>query len=510
MSEFSEKLSQYINQSGYSIYQLAREADIDRTTLQKTVKGQRLPSIEYVKDIVQYLKLSRRQEEELYALFKRAKYGSDVIDSWEEIHQIISDIPRLREQAREHGMCKLRFDRQSLDQFAENPQLILNSEMEIMRAVMCIVEQEIIEEDKPEIYMDVSYASQYALSQLMEGGENDTKPVICHQMVNLTRTDQSSAGTVGNFKILHQVLPYAFAFFKDYDIRYTYVTGNAEDQRYALWPHYIVTHRHVFLCSHDQYRAVVFSDKNMAECYNRELEHMLYSYRPLFTYQGFSNEGIHKYRKICEFGNTHVVYEDFPCLALLVPQEMQEELKKNPEFGDAAAAFFEASDLPSSQVIHIFGLKELKKFIQTGHVPGVYDHYLHEVSMECRQAMILNFYQHLKNHTRQFYLINDEELPACEGMSLELYGKNSVVLCSTEDESPFGFIIIDEPGICEAFYGYIENLLDSKFLYSVEETIERYEEIVREAFGETGIQFPEEKGQLMTDIDSEDDEYDRV
>lgn len=44
----------------------------------------------------------------------------------------------------------------------------------------------------------------------------------------------------------------------------------------------------------------------------------------------------------------------------------------------------------------------------------------------------------------------------------------------------------------------------------MEETIERYEEIVREAFGETGIQFPEEKEQLMTDIDSEDDEYDRV
>ena len=490
MSEFSEKLLQYINQSGYNIYKLAREAGIDRTTLQKTVKGQRLPSIEYVKDIVRYLKLSKRQEEQLYELFKREKYGSDVIDTWAEIYQIILDIPRLRKQSRDHSMCKLRFDRESLEHFAENPQMILNSEIEIIRAVMCIVEQEIMEESDPEIYMDVSYASQYVLSQLMEFGESSAKAVICHQMVNLMRTEQPSSGTVGNFKILHQVLPYAFAFFKDYDIRYTYVTGSTEDQKYALWPHYIVTHRHVFLCSHDRCHAVVFSDKQMAECYNQELGQMLNSYRSLFTYQGFSDEGIRKYRKMCEYGESHVIYETFPCLALLVPQEMQEELKKNPEFGTAAAAYFDVLDFPQSQIINIFGMKGMKKFIQTGHLPGVYDHYLHEVSMECRQAMILNFYQHLKNHTRQFYLINEEELSASEGLSLELYGKNRMVLCSTADDSPFGFIMIDEPGICEAFYSYIENLLESRFLYSVEETIERYEEIVREAFGETEIQLP--------------------
>lgn len=482
MSEFSDKLAQYINQSGYNIYQLAREAAIDRTTLQKTVKGQRLPSIEYVKDIVRYLKLSKRQEEELYELFKRAKYGSDVIDSWAEIQQIIADIPRLKEQARKNDLCKLHFEKESLDNYGKAPQRMLNTEMEIMRAVMCIIEQEILEESKPEIYMDVSYASQYALSQLMESEENSEKPVLCHQLINLTRTDRETAGTLNNFKILHQVLPYAFAFQKEYDIRYTYVTGNPEDQKYALWPHYIVTHRHVFLCAQDRYHAVLFSDPKMSECYHRELEQMLYAYRPLFTYQGFSNEGIRKYRRMCEYGDTHVVYESFPCLALLIPEEMQEELKQDPELGEAAAAYFEVPDMPSSQVINIFGMKGIRRFIQTGHVPGVFDHYLHEVSMEYRQAMIMNFYYHLQNRTRQYYMINEKELSASEGLSLELYGKNRVVFCSTEDESPFGFIIIDEPGICETFYSYIENLLDSRFLYSEEETIERYEEIVREAF----------------------------
>ena len=41
MSEFSDKLSEYIVKSGSNVYQLAKEASLDRTTLQKTAKGQR-------------------------------------------------------------------------------------------------------------------------------------------------------------------------------------------------------------------------------------------------------------------------------------------------------------------------------------------------------------------------------------------------------------------------------------------------------------------------------------
>ena len=68
MSEFSDKLSFYISKSGYSVYQLAKVASVDRTTLQKTAKGQRLPSKDYMKDISRYIKISRKQEEELFYL----------------------------------------------------------------------------------------------------------------------------------------------------------------------------------------------------------------------------------------------------------------------------------------------------------------------------------------------------------------------------------------------------------------------------------------------------------
>lgn len=65
-------------------------------------------------------------------------------------------------------------------------------------------------------------------------------------------------------------------------------------------------------------------------------------------------------------------------------------------------------------------------------------------------------------------MINEETFPVSDGIEIELYRKNKDSLCSTSDEIPFGFIMIDESGICEAFYGYMEDLLDSKYLYSAE------------------------------------------
>ena len=85
MSKFSEKLSGYITASGYNVYQLAKEASLDRTTLQKTTRGQRLPSLDYIKDICRYIKISKKQEEELVTLYQSEKLGYETVDSWKEI-----------------------------------------------------------------------------------------------------------------------------------------------------------------------------------------------------------------------------------------------------------------------------------------------------------------------------------------------------------------------------------------------------------------------------------------
>ena len=41
-------------------------------------------------------------------------------------------------------------------------------------------------------------------------------------------------------------------------------------------------------------------------------------------------------------------------------------------------------------------------------------------------------------------------------------------------------VLFDEPGISEMFASYFDNLVQSKYVYSIEETITKWEEIVEQ------------------------------
>lgn len=321
MSEFSDKLSEYIVKSGSNVYQLAKEASLDRTTLQKTAKGQRLPSLDYIREICQYIKISSNQEEELVRLYKIEKLGHSTVKAWDEIQQIILDIYQLRKN--EKSSWHIRFDELSLKSF--NAQIVqkCDSEMDCLKAIMCVMEQELEDPDQAEIYMDVSWASKLVLCQLRQSEGNKSEKLTCHQLVNLKQTEHVKDGMLENIQMLHQVLPYAFTTHNTYDIRYAYISENSEDQKLHLWEHYIITRRHVILCSEQDYQMIVISDEMIAKAYRQEVGRMLSAYRPLFSYQGYSGEGVRKYRALLDHDETHVTYEGFPCLALMIPDEIK-------------------------------------------------------------------------------------------------------------------------------------------------------------------------------------------
>lgn len=268
MSEFSDKLSEYIAKSGSNVYQLAKEASLDRTTLQKTAKGQRLPSLDYIREICQYIKISSKQEEELVRLYKIEKLGHSTVKAWDEIQQIILDIYQLRKN--EKSTWHIRFDEVSLKSF--NAQIVqkCDSEMDCLKAIMCVMEQELEDPDHAEIYMDVSWASKLVLCQLRQSEGNKSEKLTCHQLVNLKQTEHVKDGMLENIQILHQVLPYAFTTHNTYDIRYAYISENSEEQKLHLWEHYIITRRHIILCSEQDYQMIVISDEMIAKATGRK------------------------------------------------------------------------------------------------------------------------------------------------------------------------------------------------------------------------------------------------
>lgn len=487
MSEFSEKLTSYIVRSGYSVYQLAKEASLDRTTLQKTAKGQRLPSLDYIKDICRYIKISSRQEEELITLYQIEKQGWETVEAWREIDGCLNDIRAVYEKNADISLFAVHMDEKSLENFNKEIQRSYATESECIKAIMCVIEQEFMEQNTPEIFMDVSWASGVALEQCAlttYTEQSESKNFVCHQLVNLKNTEQAREGILENVKMLRQILPYALAPKNEYDVRYMYVNETHEDQKSYLWGHYIITHQHVLLCSNKKKHLVVISNKQIADVYREEVMEMMKEYRPLLDFQGFSGEGIRQYRQMINYYDTHLTYEPFPCVTLMCPVELRKMILEDPKLKEYAAAFFETPKVPSDHYINIFGMKGIKEFIETGHLPGMFDSYFVAETMEMRKIMLTSFYDQLVAAPRQFYMINEDEFDEGSSFGMELCGRNRVVFSSNAPEYPFGYIFIDESGICDIFVSFFDNFVQSKYVYSIEETIEKYEEIVRKCFEE--------------------------
>jgi transcriptional regulator with XRE-family HTH domain len=76
MLQFSEQLRKFINQRGIKIYALAQTSGIDRTLIQKMLKGERLPAEQtVVQELAQSLMLTPEETEALLLSYYVSKMG---------------------------------------------------------------------------------------------------------------------------------------------------------------------------------------------------------------------------------------------------------------------------------------------------------------------------------------------------------------------------------------------------------------------------------------------------
>jgi DNA-binding XRE family transcriptional regulator len=404
-----------IEKSGYNIYQLAKEAGLDRTTLQKTVKGQRLPSFEFISKICSYIKINCEQEEEIYRLYQMEKVGKAAVEMWDEISALLENTGLERNRLCIHRLMEIRFDDNAFIDFNREEIQVLSNELDIMKATICLIEEEIEEQDNPEIYMDDSRCGGYALSQLVQAGTGKKKKVVLHQLIKLKNTDasQKTEDELTNIKMLRNILPFAFAFQDKYDVRYSYVSGNEEDNRYYLWPHYIITHRHILLCAEERDEVMLISNQEMAYCYSMRVKKMLSSYRPFLEYELFTGKGISVFNNHVRQSADHIVFEMTPNLIFFLPEEQKELL---PVMMDLTACEQILSDIQQpEETIYFFGLNGLKYFMSTGNWHGIPEIYFHVETLGQRKRFVEAFHQHLLKKTKSFGCSNTKT----QAMALE-------------------------------------------------------------------------------------------
>lgn len=483
MSEFSERCKEYVAKSNTNIYQLAKQSGLERTTLQRMVNGNRLPSIQVVKEFCSHLQITMIEEEELLELYKIEKIGKDVYFTRKEIESLIIGIQNLRSNwnaivpfKKEHISVKWDEEVSGVRQ--------LKLDLDITEAIQYIIKKEINNHRTAYIDMDVFARCECVMQQLIREEKMTKNKIVCNHYINFTRKNSDEISSIENIQMLKLVIPFAFTFHNTYHVQYSYTNKTRKDNYFQLWPHFLITTTSMILFSENGNRAIMIEDADVAQYYREEIREMSKKYRPLFNFTGLNPDAdkiLKYYYKNVMNEFPEYVFESHPCvIRMFYPELLKREIDNTYVGGMYEHYETILYENQSKKCVNYFGMAGMCEFLDKGKLPGIYGSYTRNYTEEERKNMLEHFLRSIHTEKLDSYLLKEEVFPIEEGINIELYEGKKIYFISTSEKFPFGIIGIEEKGICEAFRDYFESLKESDGVYGVNDTKRILEEKINE------------------------------
>ena len=261
MSDFSSKCREYLTDTGETVYQLASSSGLDRTSLQRMLTGKRLPSIDFIHQFCDSIRINPSQRLELMELYKIEKIGKevyynrkDILDSGSD-EEICTNIP---------ANCRLLVQ---------------------------------------------TFARLYP-----EYGK--LPPVI--QILPLHQNPTASPDYNMNLEtFLCTILPILSGFL-NYQPYYYYTQAGRDVSSYTLFPFFFITKKKLLLLSYDMMTFVFTENPAVVSSYNQEFQRILENSRRFFQQSDSPSQILEIFGSIMHTSiTTNFALESHPCLALL-------------------------------------------------------------------------------------------------------------------------------------------------------------------------------------------------
>lgn len=471
MSDFSEKCKELIQESNTNVYRISQISGLERTALQRTVNGTRMPSLEFVKALCTALSITKIEEEELLELYSVEKEGK-------EVHQIRKSIIKLIQSVQKNHSRSYDIEPKfytKVSRQVETPgHYKLGAESELYFAVQEIIKAEILNKEKSTIYMNTSQISEFALDILLQLGQNTEKELSVYQFIDQVKMKQGVDAK--NINTICGIVPFAFTFRKEYFVYYSYVNRTSKDNHFSIWPCYIATPNYVLLFSDDLKSGVLYHDSEFAEIYTEEILRIKENYKLLFAPDNVCKDSARVYDSFMRknLGKPCLVLESHPCVSAffknnwdimkltpLVGQKMQDTLKN-----------IMIDTYVSNKVTSYFGMNEMEHFMETGKLPAAYKQVIEPIEKGQRRQVMSALIQSIETGSYNGFLVRGEKLPISNGLNIEAFKDGGMAIISMSEDFPFGILYIEEKGTVQAFYEFLEHISKTEFVYSREETVE--------------------------------------
>ncbi len=469
-------LKEYISKSNYTIYQLAIESNINRTTLQKALSGERPISHENLSKLLPFLGLSVTEKRELDQAFLISQIGEITYqkhmylkDLLEGVNLPASDLPTPdRSTAVLPGL--------QLQQTCP-----VTGIYSIITTICNLLAAETAENSGAYLYTVSDFHNQFFSNLYMQlQAANLSGLQIRHIIIFSKVSGNHDEASLLNLKTLSTLFPFAMSAPRDCELYYCYEEIAAQKLAGIPYPYYLILPQNVVLLSGDCQNAL-FLPKESITYYQQHFDGMLQASMPLLD-----DIDTASFLSTCISLSSHARYtytlEAQPCIGSFVDEEMVQRCI-NKDLDPMQIRILSETLLQQCKnlqrtpdFLSIFSKKGYDDFVENGIIYQIPSDLYHPLSIKDRILLLQRLILANQSGQKRFILAKAEAFRP----QMEFFIYDSAILFShtTPENTLAQVCIMKEPHIIQAFKDFLLHTSYYKLIYTVEETTELFQKSI--------------------------------
>ncbi len=480
MSQFSEKLKYFTGNCGTTIYQLSQNADLDRTTIQHSISGKRLPNIKFVEKLCNYLRISPNERNELMEMYNMSKIGDNIYYRRKYVKELLEQMADLHLTREKNTNINTSFN---ISGDIEQNVKVFSGEYNVNNIIFNVLYDEVFNAKKPYIGLTVPFEYSFLYSCLKQLYWESNEKLLIEHIVKFNKDFQNQQNPNKNLKILSNVLPLAFCLGTGYQPYYYYSVIDEFDNIESVMPYFLFTGRRLITISDDFKTAILYNNNDIFSVFSVKFQNLLIRSTPLIIQLSDCFELSMNYRNAyTNFGEVTNVMEPNPCLGRYYTREIIEKYLRQdlPYRNDIKLIlydFYFNMDKYAPFIRSYFSVDGLNAFVNTGKLAELPVQYADSFSVKDRKNILSALINDIQNKPIIFRALNPSKIRISALTSIQTYKKNNILFCAA-DLNNIVSCNISEQSVCEAFNDFFDVLPDSDLVYSKEETIRVLESVI--------------------------------
>ncbi|MDO5409939.1 MAG: helix-turn-helix transcriptional regulator [Lachnospiraceae bacterium] len=481
MSQFGKYLRFILDERKLSISELSRKSGVERTSLQKSITGNRMLPYESVEKLIWSLQLTPAESDKLKYYYDIFFIGEDKYESRKIIRRMLENLSSVYFENPSPISFSCDYHAGEFDFKMEENSLITGSS-NVQAMVQSVFERELCCKN-PEIELttptEMHFLNEYLFYLFKKRGINGK---IRH-MIAIHRKKTEKSLNLHSIECFSWLLPLCLVSRQQYHPYYYYDTAVTELFT-DPFPYFIVTRDCVLCMAADGAKAILLNSREYADFYRKHFKNLSGKAHELVHYSSGLVSTLAEYRKVFHSDNMYVCTHQ-PCFpGVCSPDEIRARIRSDiPQSRKIAEICVEY--LTSIQSVkkynHAFMREGVIRFMEDGKIDD-FPELVEEIPLSDRLELLRRVVEAAEDGERvEARLFNREVFtyPSFLTLSTSLQTGMGIYTTSRYKDGQMPICIhVYEPDISEAFYDFVLSLPESGLICSREETIRFLREVL--------------------------------